>query len=112
VGEHTGAAGAYVGMTRGRETNIAHLVAGNVKDARAQWMATFARDRADLGPAHAARLAASEAATYAAGRPLEAVLTDLRAAWTLHADLAAHIGQASCRVAGGNLTPRLPRNRA
>jgi len=95
VGEHTGAAAAYVGMTRGRQSNIAHLVAGSVKDARAQWMATFARDRADLGPAHAARLAAVEAATYATGRPLEQVLDDLRAAWTLQADLTAHIGQAS-----------------
>ncbi len=27
LGEHTGAAGAYVGMTRGRDTNTAHLVA-------------------------------------------------------------------------------------
>ncbi|MEO8518022.1 MAG: MobF family relaxase [Dermatophilaceae bacterium] len=94
VGEHTGAAGAYVGMTRGRETNIAHLVAGSVQDARAQWISTFSRDRADLGPAHAARLAAAEAATYATGRPLEPVLDDLRAAWTLHADLTAHIAQA------------------
>jgi len=95
VGEHTGAAGAYVGMTRGRETNIAHLVAGNVTDARDQWVATFARDRADLGPAHAAGLAASEAATYATGRPLEAVLADLRAAWPLQADLAAQIAQGT-----------------
>ena len=95
VGEHTGAAGAYVGMTRGRQTNIAHVVAGNVKDARAQWVATFSRDRADLGPAHAAGLAASEAATYATGRPLEAVLADMRAAWTLQADLAEHIAQGT-----------------
>ena len=95
VGEHTGAAGAYVGMTRGRESNIAHLVAGNVTDARAQWVATFSRDRADLGPAHAARLVASEAATYATGRPAEAVLDDLRAAWTLQADLTGHIAQAT-----------------
>jgi exodeoxyribonuclease V alpha subunit len=95
VGEHTGAAGAYVGMTRGRQTNIAHLVAGSVEDARAQWISTFARDRADLGPAHAARLAASEAATYATGRPLEAVLIDLRRAWTLQADLTGHIAEAT-----------------
>ena len=95
VGEHTGAAGAYVGMTRGRQINIAHLVAGSVADARAQWMATFSRDRADLGPAHAARLAASQAATYATGRPLEQVLDDLRAAWTLQADLTGHLAQAA-----------------
>ena len=95
VGEHTGAAAAYVGMTRGRESNIAHLVAGCVADARAQWISTFSRDRADLGPAHAARLAASQAAMYATGRPLEPVLIDLRAAWTLQVDLAGHIAQAS-----------------
>src|SRR5450631_4462089 len=95
VGEHTGAAGAYVGMTRGRDTNIAHLVAGSVADARAQWISIFSRDRADLGPAHAARLAASEAATYATGRPLEQVLDDLRAAWTLQADLTGHIAEAT-----------------
>jgi len=95
VGEHTGAAGAYVGMTRGRQSNIAHLVAGSIQDARAQWISTFSRDRADLGPAHAAALAASEAATYATGRPLEQVLVDLRAAWTLQADLTAHLAQVS-----------------
>lgn len=49
VGEHTGAAAAYVGMTRGRETNVAHLVAGSVEDARAQWISTFSRDRAAPG---------------------------------------------------------------
>ncbi|MEO6144610.1 MAG: AAA family ATPase, partial [Dermatophilaceae bacterium] len=94
VGEHTGAAAAYVGMTRGREANIAHMVAGSAADARDQWISTFSRDRADLGPAHAAALAASEAATYATGRPAEAVLGDLRSAWTLQADLTGHIAQA------------------
>ncbi|WP_092200573.1 MobF family relaxase [Blastococcus tunisiensis] len=82
VGEHTGAASAYVGMTRGRETNIAHLVATDVNDAREEWVAVFARDRADLGPTHAAQLAAAEAARYATPRPLEEVLVELRAAWT------------------------------
>ncbi len=95
MGEHTGAAAAYVGMTRGRQSNIAHLVAGSLEDARAQWISTFSRDRADLGPTHAARLAASEAATYATGRALEAVLIDLRAAWTLQADLTGHIAEAT-----------------
>ena len=55
VGEHTGAASAYVGMTRGRERNVAHLVAESIDDARRQWVEVFGRDRADLGPAHAAR---------------------------------------------------------
>jgi exodeoxyribonuclease V alpha subunit len=82
VGEHTGAASAYVGMTRGRETNAAHLVAADVAEAREQWIAVFGRDRADLGPAHAAEQAAAEAARYAPSRPLEEVLAELRAAWT------------------------------
>jgi exodeoxyribonuclease V alpha subunit len=64
LGEHTGAASAYVAMTRGRDANTAHLVAADLDDARHQWVLTFGRDRADLGPAHAARLAAIEAAKY------------------------------------------------
>ncbi|MCW2813175.1 MAG: ATP-dependent exoDNAse [Nocardioides sp.] len=52
-GETTGAASAYVAMTRGRHANTAHLVADTIDDARAQWVETFTRDRADLGPAHA-----------------------------------------------------------
>ena len=74
IGEHTGAASAYVGMTRGREANTAHLVADDLDDAREQWIAVFGRDRADLGPAHAAELAAREAARYAHTAPLEVVL--------------------------------------
>ena len=54
LGETTGAASAYVGMTRGRHRNIAHLVAESVDDARSQWVEVFSRDRADLGPGHAA----------------------------------------------------------
>lgn len=53
IGEHTGAAAAYVAMTRGREANVAHLVAEDLDDARRQWVDVFGRDRADLGPAHA-----------------------------------------------------------
>lgn len=55
LNETTGAAAAYVAMTRGRERNVAHLVAESVDDARRQWVETFSRDRADLGPAHARR---------------------------------------------------------
>jgi exodeoxyribonuclease V alpha subunit len=57
VGEHTGAAAAYVAMTRGQNRNTAHLVADTFEDARRQWVEVFARDRADLGPAHATRQA-------------------------------------------------------
>jgi ATP-dependent exoDNAse (exonuclease V) alpha subunit len=57
LGDTTGATAAYVAMTRGRERNTAHLVAESVEDARRQWVEVFARDRADLGPAHAKRQA-------------------------------------------------------
>ena len=46
-------------MTRGHEANTAHLVADDLDDAREQWVTVFSRDRADLGPAHAAKLAAA-----------------------------------------------------
>jgi thymidine kinase len=82
IGEHTGAAAAYVGMTRGRTANTAHLIAEDLAEAREQWIAVFGRDRADLGPGHAAQLAAAEAAHYATPRPLTQVLADLHEAWT------------------------------
>jgi hypothetical protein len=81
VGEQTGAAAAYVGMTRGRRANTAHLVAAEIAEAREQWIAVFARDRADLGPGHAARRAAAEAARYAPVRALEQALADLHRTW-------------------------------
>jgi exodeoxyribonuclease V alpha subunit len=90
LGEHTSAASAYVAMTRGREDNIAHLVAEDEADARRQWEQVFARDRADLGPAAAAQQAAEDIESYGTQpptRPLEEVLGDLRTAWTREADL-------------------------
>lgn len=64
IGTHTSAKSAYVGMTRGRDHNIAHLVADSIDDARSQWVQVFSRDRADLGPAHAARRAAEDIERY------------------------------------------------
>jgi hypothetical protein len=69
LGEHTGAAAGYVAMTRGRTHNIAHLVANTVEEARDQWVATFSRDRADLGPAHAAVRAAEDIERYGPNAP-------------------------------------------
>jgi exodeoxyribonuclease V alpha subunit len=83
IGEHTGAACAYVGMTRGGTANTAHLIAADLAQARAQWIAVFARDRSDLGPGHAAGLAAAEAAQYSPARSVEQALADLHAAWTV-----------------------------
>jgi hypothetical protein len=90
LGEHTSAASAYVAMTRGRDDNIAHLVADDEADALRQWEQVFARDRADLGPAAAAQQAADDIERYGTQQParrLEEVLGDLRAAWSQQADL-------------------------
>ncbi|WP_318152165.1 MobF family relaxase [Nocardioides hwasunensis] len=57
IAESTGAAATYVAMTRGRESNVAHLVAATLDEARQQWSQVFDRDRADLGPAHMQRAA-------------------------------------------------------
>ncbi|MGH8961813.1 MAG: ATP-dependent DNA helicase, partial [Jatrophihabitantaceae bacterium] len=97
IGEHTSAAAAYVAMTRGRETNVAHLVADNLDDGRRQWVAVFGRDRADLGPAHAAELAAQEADRYARLRPLEEVIDELRQAWTIEANAQTRLDDARHR---------------
>ena len=64
LGETTGAASAYVGMTRGRHRNTAHLIAESLDDARGQWVDIFNRDRADLGPGHAAERAADDIDRY------------------------------------------------
>ena len=53
-----------IGMTRGRDTSVAHLVAESIDDARHQWIDVFSRDRADLGPAHAAARAADDIDRY------------------------------------------------
>ena len=60
VGDSTSAAAAYVGMTRGRHDNVAHLVAETPEQARTIWEQALGRDRADLGVAHA-RLQALDA---------------------------------------------------
>ena len=98
VGEHTSAASAYVGMTRGRNANTAHLVADTIDDAREQWVAVFARDRADLGPAHAAEQATREADRYARLRPLDAVLEELRRAWSIEAGAESRLEDVRYRV--------------
>jgi exodeoxyribonuclease V alpha subunit len=70
VGDHTTASSAYVAMTRGRDRNTAHLVAPSLQDARRQWVEVFGRDRADLGPTHAARRAAEDIDRYGPNAPI------------------------------------------
>jgi len=98
LGEHTSAVAAYVAMTRGREDNVAHLVAEDLDEARQVWVETFSRDGADLGPAHAAQRAAEDLERYAPHRPLEAALVDLRAAWTRQQDLRSALPLAERRL--------------
>ena len=69
LGETTGAASAYVAMTRGRHHNTAHLIAESIDDARSQWIEVFNRDRADLGPSHAAQRAADDIDRYGPSAP-------------------------------------------
>jgi len=91
LGEHTSAASAYVGMTRGRVDNVAHLVAENLEAAHQQWVDVFGRDRADLGPTVAAHRAAEDVERYGGqkpARPLDTVLAELWEAWSKQADLA------------------------
>ncbi|WGX96891.1 MobF family relaxase [Nocardioides sp. L-11A] len=64
LNETTGAAATYVAMTRGRHSNTAHLVADTIDDAREQWLTTFNRDRADLGPARARERALDDIDRY------------------------------------------------
>ena len=62
--DSTGAAAAYVSMTRGRGGNIAHLVAETIEDAKQQWIDAFARNRSDLGPARARDAALEDIERY------------------------------------------------
>lgn len=49
IDEHTDAAGLYVGMSRGREANVAHFVAEDLNAAREQYVSAMGRDSADHG---------------------------------------------------------------
>lgn len=62
--DSTGAAAAYVSMTRGRAGNTAHLVAETLEDAKQQWIDAFARNRSDLGPARARDAALEDIERY------------------------------------------------
>jgi hypothetical protein len=81
VSNQTSAASAYVGMTRGRQTNAAHLVADSLDEAKRVWLDTFSRDRADLRPAHAAQAALS-AMERGGTSPLSPEVALQRAAFT------------------------------
>ena len=106
LGETTGAASAYVAMTRGRHHNIAHLVAESVDDARSQWVEVFSRDRADLGPRHAAQRAADDIDRYGPNAPRLAV------AGTAGCGAARRCSASARPPADPDLPADLPRDRS
>jgi ATP-dependent exoDNAse (exonuclease V) alpha subunit len=65
LSDATDAAAAYVGLTRGRRTNTVHVIAGNLDQAREQWVQAAGRNRADLGLDQARAAATAEARNYA-----------------------------------------------
>ncbi|MES2865419.1 MobF family relaxase [Microbacterium profundi] len=72
----TSAAGVYVGMTRGGEQNVLHIVAENLADARAQFIAAMERDRADRGLPAATERAAQAVRGLVDDGPVRLVQTE------------------------------------
>ncbi|MGO1405116.1 MULTISPECIES: MobF family relaxase [Micrococcales] len=72
----TSAAGVYVGMTRGREQNLLHVVAESQEQAREQFIAAMARDRADRGLTDATERAADAVRGLVDEGPVRLVQTE------------------------------------
>ncbi|WP_424806518.1 MobF family relaxase [Rhodococcus sp. 27YEA15] len=77
LSEATSAAGVYVGMTRGRDTNQLHVVAENMTDARTQVIVAMERDPADRGVAHATAQAIEAVRSLVADGPVKLVTDEL-----------------------------------
>jgi hypothetical protein len=73
VSESLDAAGVYVGMTRGRDVNVLHIVADNLDHARELFIDALGRDRADRGLQVATADAQSAVAGLAADGPVKLV---------------------------------------
>ncbi|WP_454114990.1 MobF family relaxase [Microbacterium lacticum] len=73
----TSAAGVYVGMTRGRETNRLHIVAENMTDARTQFIEAMERDPADRGLDHATAQAVEAVRGLVTDGPVKLVTEEL-----------------------------------
>ncbi|MCE5291823.1 MAG: AAA family ATPase [Nocardiaceae bacterium] len=87
LGDTTTAQAAYVGMTRGRQTNTVHITATDITEARRQWIDTAGRDRADLGLRTSRDQAQQAASQYASPEKVAEQRTELAArlgkAWDL-----------------------------
>ncbi|HYI33359.1 MAG TPA: hypothetical protein VEX88_07860 [Glaciibacter sp.] len=79
LGDTMDAAGTYMGMTRGRDSNRLHVVAADLDDAREQFVLALDRDHADRGLANATAAARESVRGLATGtdkRRREARLSD------------------------------------
>ena len=82
TGSHTlltdasSSAGVYVGMTRGREQNVLHVVAESQGQAREQFVAAMERDRADRGLTDATERAAEAVRGLVDEGPVRLVQTE------------------------------------
>ncbi|MGO2518732.1 MobF family relaxase [Microbacterium sp.] len=72
----TSAASVYVGMTRGREQNLLHVVAESQEQAKEQFIAAMERDRADHGLADATERAAEAVRGLVEDGPVRLVQTE------------------------------------
>ncbi|WP_442329775.1 MobF family relaxase [Brevibacterium linens] len=77
LSEATSAAGVYVGMTRGRQTNRLHVVAEDMADARGRFIEAMERDPADRGLDHATRVAQEAVRGFVADGPVRLVTDEL-----------------------------------
>lgn len=96
--EATSAAGIYVGMTRGREHNRLHLIAEDMADAKAQFVAAMERDPADRGLTHATAQAADAVRGIVKNGPIQRVTEEL-ARLNQEADHAQRQAERWARIA-------------
>ena len=78
LSEALDASGVYVGMTRGRDANVLHIVADHLDEAREQFIDALQRDRADRGLQAATTNAQTAVTGLAAQGPVK-VVNDERA---------------------------------
>ena len=99
VGESTGAAAAYVGMTRGRQRNIAHLVADTLTRPRSNGCRSsdVAAPTSARATPPAKQPATSNATGHSGHWPLTAVLQRLRAGWDTEHDLSRALRATTAR---------------
>ncbi len=93
LSEALDASGVYVGMTRGRGSNVLHVVAETLDEAREQFIGALQRDRSDRG----LQAATSDAQASVAGLVTEGpvkVVNDERARLT---ELIAHAERQAAR---------------